>query len=67
MISGGANALCMPCADNLASDAQRDGTLGSGTRLRTRPSAIVLDGKDVAVKRRSPLLALHRYFEIRNT
>jgi len=57
----------MPCADNLASDAQRDGVLGSGTRLRTRPSAIVFDGKDVAVKRRSPLLALHRYFEIRNT
>ena len=56
--------MCLPWARNFATDSQWDGALGSSTRLRPRPSAIVLDGKDVAVKRRRPLLALHRHFEI---
>ena len=43
---------------------REDAALGSGTCLRTRPAAIMLNGKDVAVERRSPLLALHRHFEI---
>jgi len=64
VVGGGASALCLPCVRNFASDPQRDGALGSSTHLWTRPSAIVLDRKDVAVKRRRPLLALHRHFEM---
>src|SRR5262249_45037937 len=40
------------------------GVVGGCAGLRARPAAIVLDGEDVAVKRRGPLLALHRHIEI---
>ena len=36
----------------------------TGRSSWARPTAIALDGEDVAVKRRGPLLALHRHIEI---
>ena len=38
--------------------------VGGRASLRARPTAIVLDGEDMAIKRRGPLLALHRHIEI---
>jgi hypothetical protein len=34
------------------------------SRLRAHPATIVLNGKDVAVEGRDPLLTLHRHLEI---
>src|SRR5882724_8438911 len=64
MVSGRVSALCLICPGDFSNNAQRVGTLASGTRLRARPPAIVLDRENVAVERRDPLLTLHRHLEI---